>query len=72
MAVVRPWGFGSKVCKALGLGGHEVRTIDLHIGCNEIVTATVEIIVTRDQAEELETVLKEYRLEERIMEEKMI
>jgi hypothetical protein len=64
MAAITGHMIGKEICEALGLG-KGVRTIDIHIGCRELVTATVEFIVHDSQAHEVIKTLKRYELVER-------
>ena len=65
MSVPTPgYNFGARLARVLGLDASSVRSIDIRCRVNEVVTAKVELIATKDQGEELLALLKNYRLEE--------
>jgi hypothetical protein len=54
--------FGDELTKLWGLKG--CRDIKIHIPLNGIVVITVEFNPTKEQMEQCESILKQYRLEE--------
>lgn len=57
--------FGQKVMKALGLEGQLVRTIDIHIPYNDVVTVNISMMKKVEGSEELLEVLHHYKLEKK-------
>ena len=53
---------GPALCGALGLDIAGVRTIDIHVAANEVVTVTVERLVKNEQVWAMNNVLEEYTL----------
>lgn len=53
---------GKQVCEALGLDASKVRSIDIHVKANELVTAQVEHYIDGDEAQKLVNVLSAYTL----------
>lgn len=55
-----------KICKVFGLDANKVRSIDLHIGANEIVSISIKRFVTVDEMPELIELLGELELKEKV------
>lgn len=60
---------GFRIARALGLDPHKTRNIDLHIHCDDIIWATVEMYVHKEELELIELELKEFELHEKVKEE---
>lgn len=53
--------FGKKLCEALGIDPHRVRSITLHVEPDEIVFATVQRFVEEDEADAVIRLIEEHR-----------
>ena len=60
-----------KVCKEISdaLGLKNVRKLDLHMACGEVVTITAEFFPEVDGVKQLPAILKTYELHEVVQEE---
>lgn len=65
MAIALGRDVGMRILEAMGLHPNEIRGFELRFWVDEAVTMKVEQYVTKDQAEGVETILKEYELIER-------
>ena len=55
---------GSQLAAALGFDGRMVKSIDLHVAVDDVVTAKVEVIVTESQAVDIRDIFaKRVKLE---------
>src|ERR1043166_8293535 len=54
-----------QLCTALGLAEHPVRSLQLSIELDDVVSARVEFFVTADQVSRIEKIVKDYMLVER-------
>lgn len=71
MTVVSGQGeIGSRFARALGLDPCKTRKIDLHVHLDNVITATVEMYVTKEEMEMLELELIPFELHEIKKEEK--
>jgi hypothetical protein len=66
MIAVLGQNVGEEICDALGLDSDMVKSIDIHIAADAIVTATIESYLNRDDIQELVLVLKKYELVEKV------
>ena len=62
MSAITGRSVGDELTKAWGF--KNCRDIKIHIPCNGIVTITAEFNMEKDQMEQCESILKQYRLEE--------
>jgi hypothetical protein len=64
---------GQQLAAALGFDGKMVRSIDLHVAVDNVVTAKVEVIVTESQAVEIRDIFtKRVKLESKVVGEEML
>ena len=61
---VTGWDIGAQLCNAIGLKDKPVRNIDIKVHLNELVTARVEIQLTKDQVERVIILFKTLQPEE--------
>lgn len=63
---------GKKLADALGFGDQMVKSIDLHVAVDDIVTAKVEVIVTESQAVTIRDIFtKRVKLESKVVGEEL-
>jgi hypothetical protein len=64
---------GNEVVKALGLEGQSVKSIDLHMGVGDLLTANVVVFVRKDAADRLAKIFaKQVTLEAKVVGEKLV
>ena len=64
---------GSQLAAALGFDGKMVKSIDLHVAVDDVVTAKVEVIVTESQAVEIRDIFtKRVKLESKVVGEEIV
>jgi hypothetical protein len=64
---------GSQLAAALGFDGKMVKSIDLHVAVDDVVTAKVEVIVTESQAVEIRDIFtKRVKLESKVVGEEVL
>ena len=64
---------GSQLAAALGFDGKMVKSIDLHVAVDDVVTAKVEVIVTESQAVEIRDIFtKRVKLESKVVGEELL
>jgi hypothetical protein len=64
---------GKQLAAALGFDGKMVRSIDLHVAVDDVVTAKVEVIVTESQAVEIRDIFtKRVKLESKVVGEEIV
>lgn len=63
---------GKQLAAALGFGDQKVKSIDLHVAVDDIVTAKVEVIVTESQAVTIRDIFtKRVKLESKVVGEEL-
>jgi hypothetical protein len=64
---------GNEVVKALGMEDQSVKSVDLHMGVGDVLTANVVVFVRKDAADKLAEIFrKQVTLEAKVVGEKLV